>query len=284
MNRVRCISLTVIALLVETSVFLVYPGTAPAQTAIRFKEEECAGCHARQMSDKTVPGEGHGSVPCLGCHASHSPDAKKPTAQCNKCHFLLKTPRHHAELTVCSNCHTNPHRPLYISLKGADKDACLICHGVERRLLTEHKSKHTALDCSNCHDVHRKIPQCTQCHRPHSGKIVGNCNPCHNAHAPKLASYPAAMPSQECGACHKIPSDILSATTSRHKTLACVFCHQQRHRLIPACQDCHGTPHPAGIMVRFPECGRCHNTAHDLNNWPETATKQAAGEEPTKQM
>jgi hypothetical protein len=164
-----------------------------------------------------------------------------------------------------------------MSFKGASKDDCILCHGGQGWQLREYESKHSALECSTCHDVHRKFPQCTQCHIPHSGKIVGDCNLCHKAHMPKLVAFPEAMPSKDCGSCHKTAADLLSATASKHKSLTCTSCHQQRHRMIPACEDCHGTPHPQDIMVKFPNCGWCHSIAHDLN-WTATETLEAREE------
>jgi hypothetical protein len=97
--------------------------------------------------------------------------------------------------------------------------------------------------------------------------MTGGCKQCHKAHTPKLVSYAADVPSQNCAACHAKAFDLLSATTTKHKTLKCAFCHKDKHRTIPACQDCHGSRHPAGFRVKFPQCGRCHKIAHDLNNW-----------------
>lgn len=254
----------------------VYSGAALAQTKSQYKKEECVQCHADRVNDIAKAGGKHRNVPCVGCHAGHPPEVEKPIAQCSKCH--LKTRKAHFELTGCLNCHTNPHTPLQITFKG--KDACLNCHALQVEQLRDNKSKHTALDCSSCHDVHRKVPQCTQCHTPHSGKISGGCKQCHNAHMPRLVTYAADIPSKDCGACHKKAADLFSANTSKHKPLECTLCHQGRHRMIPACQDCHGSPHPAGIMAKFPKCGKCHNIAHDLNNW--TAEIKAAPEEAAK--
>ena len=144
------------------------------------------------------------------------------------------------------------------------------------------KIKDTALDCSACHDVHRKVPQCTKCHTPHSGKITGGCKQCHNAHMPKV-TYAADIPSKDCGTCHQKVADLFSAATSKHKPLECVFCHKGKHRMIPNCQDCHGSPHPAGIMAKFPKCGKCHNSAHDINNWTATEKKEVKESAPKKQ-
>jgi hypothetical protein len=261
---------------------LVCSSATPAQTAYSDKKEECRQCHARQVNDLQVAGGAHTMVTCSGCHDGHPPAVKKPIAPCSKCHSHRSN--NHFTLDIpCLDCHTNPHRPLNISLKVAGNDACDFCHLGPNVILKKYESKHTALNCSNCHDVHRKIPQCTQCHKPHNGRIVGNCKTCHvHAHIPKPEAFAAVAPSTDCGSCHKIVADLLSATTSKHKTLTCVDCHQLRHRFKPACQDCHGISHPEGILAKFPECVMCHNSPHDLNNWPETETKIAAGEGPKK--
>ena len=257
----------------------VYSGASPAQTRVVLSGKDCLKCHVKRVNDIAVAGGGHKSFPCSGCHDGHPPDVKKPFAPCSACHLKQKNP--HFETEGCLNCHTNPHRPMNISLKGAAKDTCIPCHWPESVMLGKSESKHTALDCSECHDIHGKIPQCSQCHKPHQGKIVGDCKPCHmHAHRPKVDIFPAAAPSLDCGLCHKIVADLLKATKSKHKNLACSGCHKQMHRMIPACQDCHGSPHPDSIMVKFPQCDMCHYGPHDLNNWPETATKVAAGEAP----
>jgi len=90
---------------------------------------------------------------------------------------------------------------------------------------------------------------------------------------PKLVTYAADIPSQDCGACHQKVIHQFNTATAKHKPLACAFCHKGKHRMIPACQDCHGSPHPASIMAKFPKCGRCHSNAHDLNNWASTESK-----------
>jgi hypothetical protein len=126
------------------------------------------------------------------------------------------------------------------------------------------------------------VPQCTKCHKPHSTETAAaDCKKCHKAHMPGLVTYAADLPSEGCNACHKKALDLLSAGGTKHKPLTCAFCHQEKHKMIPGCQDCHASPHPAGIMERFPKCGDCHKIAHDLNNWPVTQPK-AEGREITK--
>jgi hypothetical protein len=263
------------------SVLLSDAGTAPAQTKAVLSGQDCVKCHVQRASDIAAAGGGHKSIPCTGCHVGHPPDVKKPYAPCSACHSKRKSP--HFEEEGCLNCHTNPHRPMNISLKGASKNTCEPCHWPEYVMLRSNASKHWTLDCSQCHAVHGEMPQCSQCHKPHQGKIVGNCKPCHqHAHRPKVEILPETAPSLDCGMCHKIVADLLSATKSKHRNLGCSGCHKQKHGMIPACQDCHGSPHPASILVKFPQCLMCHYSPHDLNNWPETATPTAAGEAPKK--
>jgi predicted CXXCH cytochrome family protein len=107
---------------------------------------------------------------------------------------------------------------------------------------------------------------------------VADCKKCHKAHMPKLVTYAADTPSENCYLCHKKALDLLGASETKHKPLTCAFCHQERHKMIPNCQDCHVSPHAAGIMEKFPKCGDCHNIAHDLNNWPVTQPKEATRE------
>jgi hypothetical protein len=99
---------------------------------------------------------------------------------------------------------------------------------------------------------------------------------------PKDVAYASDVPSKFCGACHKKAFDLLSASKSKHHSFDCAFCHQNKHKMIPACQDCHGSPHPAGIMAKFPKCGECHNIAHDLNHWPAAETKEPEKKLPKK--
>jgi hypothetical protein len=98
---------------------------------------------------------------------------------------------------------------------------------------------------------------------------------------PKNVVY-GEVPSKNCAACHKKAYELLTASKAKHKSLECVFCHQAKHKMIPKCQDCHGSPHPAGIMAKFTKCADCHNIAHDLNNWTQAVKEEAPKEMPKK--
>jgi hypothetical protein len=185
---------------------LLYSRMGLAGTTYRYRPEECVRCHGVEVVDLATAGGNHKALSCADCHAGHPPEVTKPNAPCGKCHSAAWND--HFRAPACLNCHRDPHKPLQISLKGAGKDACLVCHGLESWELRKFKSKHSALDCSQCHDVHRKIPSCFQCHKPHQGKIAGGCNFCHKAHMPKLDGYPEAAPSENCGMCHKVVAEL----------------------------------------------------------------------------
>lgn len=272
--------MVVLFLIVCISGLPAYSGTAIAQTkATQTKavlaNEDCLKCHDVPPTDIATAGGKHKDVGCTGCHSGHPPKVKKPIPLCSECHMG----KPHFELKGCLGCHKNPHTPLNISFTDKVTDACITCHTPQITQLRGNQSKHSAVDCSFCHNVHRKVPQCTQCHKPHSAEmVVADCKKCHKAHMPKQVTYAADTPSKDCGTCHKNALNLLASSKAKHNALACAFCHQEKHKTIPKCQDCHGSPHAAGIMKKFQKCGDCHNIAHDLNNWQVTQSKEAPKE------
>ncbi|HEY6838717.1 MAG TPA: cytochrome C [Geobacteraceae bacterium] len=244
---------------------------APAKPVLT--SADCVKCHTKPVEDIEAKGMSHKTaVSCQDCHVGHPPAVKKIIPQCSMCH----QDKPHFKLPNCLGCHRNPHTPKVITFGKNVTDPCLTCHTPQIKKLQENKSKHTALNCSFCHDVHGKIPACTQCHKSHSADIVqADCKKCHQAHMPKVVTYGKEMPNKFCGACHAKAFNLLSASKAKHSKVPCVSCHQAKHKMIPKCQDCHGIPHPAAMMSKFPKCGECHNIAHDLNNWP---SEKKAGE------
>jgi hypothetical protein len=103
--------------------------------------------------------------------------------------------------------------------------------------------------------------------------VNADCKGCHKPHMPTVVTYASDISSQNCGACHKKALDTLASSGAKHKTFTCAFCHQAKHKMIPKCADCHGVPHPAGMMAKFPQCGECHSIAHDLNRWAPAEKK-----------
>ncbi len=282
MDRVRRSSFMVVFLLVLGISFLLFstapvPAQTPAKGTPTLSNDDCIKCHSAQPAAIAADGGKHKDVGCQDCHAGHRPASKNNIPECSQCHMG----KPHFELKGCLGCHKNPHTPLKISFGSNVTEPCLTCHTQQIAQLRENKSKHSALGCSTCHSVHRKIPECLQCHKPHAADMVNaDCKGCHKPHMPKVVTYAADIPSKNCGACHKKVLETLAASTAKHKTFACAFCHQAKHKMIPKCADCHGAPHPAGMMAKFQKCGDCHNTAHDLNHWAPGAKPAEKKETP----
>jgi predicted CXXCH cytochrome family protein len=272
----RNIGIRMIMLFVSQVVLLAFAATLWAADAPpTLNSNDCIKCHADQPAQINDKGARHKTFPCQNCHVNHRPSSKNNIPVCSQCH----KDKPHFLTPGCLTCHTNPHTPLVISFAPNLTEPCLTCHTPQIKQLRENKSKHTALFCSTCHaEVHRKIPQCTQCHKPHSADVtVADCLKCHKPHMPKNVTYAADINNKLCAACHKNPYNLLTASKAKHGTFACAFCHQDKHKAMPKCQDCHGDKHPQGLMAKFPKCGECHGIAHDLNNWkPAAATAPAA--------
>lgn len=226
--------------------------------------KDCVKCHELQPAEIEAAGAAHkNDINCLDCHTGHKPASPNNIPACSQCHEGSE----HYSLNSCMNCH-NPHQPLKVVLEGELKAECLTCHTEQNAQLVANPSTHTEVSCNFCHaDTHGNIPTCLSCHEGHSAEMTQNdCAVCHEAHQPTLLEYAATTQSHLCASCHEVPYSELQATTTKHRNVSCVECHAERHKTVPLCSDCHGTPHAAGIHAKFPNCGDCHNTAHDLNN------------------
>ncbi len=272
MSHLRALLLLVPGLLLAASTaFAATP--APAASKVALDSNDCAKCHTTQPADIAAAGGKHKSeIGCTDCHTGHRPSSAKNIPECSNCH----TGKPHYKTPNCLNCHKNPHTPLNITFTGSLTEPCLTCHTPQIIQLRENKSKHTLLACTICHRAHRQIPQCTQCHKPHTAEMTAaDCKQCHKPHMPKNVTYPATISNKTCAACHVKAFTLLSASKAKHSKLACAFCHKEKHKTVPKCQDCHGTPHPSGMMAKFGKCGDCHGIAHDINNWADKAPAPA---------
>lgn len=261
-------------LLVASTVFAAEAPVKPAAAKAALGNDDCAKCHTAQPADIASAGGKHKSeIGCTDCHTGHRPSSAKNIPECGNCH----SGKAHYQTAGCLNCHKNPHTPLTITFTGSLTDPCLSCHTPQITQLRENKSKHTLLACTICHRVHRQIPQCVQCHKPHSTEMTAaDCKQCHKPHMPAVVTYAATTPNKACGACHQKALTLLTASKAKHAKLACAFCHKDKHKTVPKCQDCHGTPHPAGMMAKFSKCGECHGIAHDINNFSDSEKKDAS--------
>lgn len=225
---------------------------------------DCVKCHELQPTEIETAGAAHkDQINCLDCHAGHRPVSANNIPACAQCHEGAE----HYELNNCMSCH-NPHQPLAVVLEGELKAECLTCHKEQNAQLLANPSMHTEVSCNFCHaEKHGHIPDCTSCHEPHSADMTQkDCAVCHEAHQPMVLQYADTTQNLLCAACHDTAYSKLLATKTKHRNVGCVECHADKHKTVPRCSDCHGTPHAAGIHAKFKNCGDCHNTAHDLDN------------------
>ena len=83
---------------------------------------------------------------------------------------------------------------------------------------------------------------------------------------PLNVSYDQAVVPEYCGSCHQAVYATMAENLTKHRKVSCVSCHSEKHGMIPACEKCHGRPHPEVILGKFDACGDCHGTAHELNS------------------
>ena len=228
-----------------------------------LSDSDCIKCHAEAPRDVEERGGAHKTaVTCVECHEGHPPVNMEIIPQCSNCH----SGESHFDLEGCLGCHSNPHAPLDLKLTKNMTDPCLTCHSEQKPQLDQFQSFHSTMDCTACHNKHALIPECMSCHEGHSAEMVqADCNKCHQAHQPLMVAYAEDLDSRQCASCHDDAFDLLMASSTKHRDVSCVTCHQETHKMVPQCQDCHGVPHPDGIIAKFPKCGDCHSIAHDLN-------------------
>lgn len=252
--------------IIMAGMLMVGPQSVDAAGMAALDNTDCVKCHANAPKDVDAAGGKHKTeVTCMDCHDGHPPKVKEIIPACSKCHEGTA----HFELEGCLSCHSNPHSPLNFKFADDITGPCLTCHTEQKEKLDANVSAHTELACSFCHvETHPMVPECLNCHESHSENIVqADCNRCHEAHKPLAVAYAEDVPSIQCAACHDEAYALLQASPAKHHDVACVTCHQAKHKMVPRCEDCHGKPHPDGILAKFPSCGDCHSIAHDLNNW-----------------
>lgn len=244
-------------------------GAAVYQEEVRpLTTLECARCHYSVFSVIRDHGGRH-QLECGFCHQDfHTwrPDIpwSEVVPQCVSCHGDY----HGADFKNCLDCHADPHAPLH-SLVDMDilGRNCAACHASQSSLVKQFPSAHTEVACSECHhSQHGTIPGCLECHpEPHAPFIDNNgCLECHPVHAPLEIEYGPDVPNETCGACHEGVQKSLRQTPKKHARLFCVYCHADRHRVVPQCRDCHDQPHNEKLLQKFSGCADCHGDPHAL--------------------
>lgn len=243
------------------------PGTAVAAESgqpetLVLTNAQCVLCHPQQPETIATKGGLHKTeVGCLDCHVEHPPEGAGAIPDCSMCH----SGEPHYELKNCGSCHSDTHAPLELKLQGEISEPCLTCHQQQGDEVKKYKSAHTDVACNECHTVHRQIPDCMECHEKHTPDMEFEaCISCHPVHMPTQVAYAQDVSSGYCGGCHEQAYHELEKNTTKHHDLACAYCHRDKHKVVPPCYACHGSPHPKAILDKYPNCGQCHGIAHDL--------------------
>ncbi len=249
-------------LLLAVCLWLASPARA---LDVQLQPTDCVKCHQDEPAWINANGGKHKTeITCLDCHVEHLPWGSDTIPKCSRCHD--PGDQKHFTLENCLGCHTNPHMPIAsLKLLPDAKTQCGTCHEQELAWIEQNPSKHAEKSCVFCHWAHGKIPNCSKCHEPHlAGQTMENCLSCHrNPHKPLNILPPDNTPVAYCGACHDEIAAKLVKMEYKHGKLLCVYCHKGQHPTVPKCQDCHGTPHGAGIL-KGRACLDCHRDPHDL--------------------
>ena len=234
---------------------LVYDGAVSSRL--------CSPCHDDVISILDEKGGAHKELECADCHQKHPPDTGV-MPECEQCHSREDSP--HYAVGQCAGCH-KAHSPADTPMNRGEptKPVCLSCHPEPGKQMQSAPSAHADMDCVECHTRHPESALCTDCHEPHSQTMENaDCIRCHKPHIPKEVVYADDTPSDFCTGCHAAEGVKLERTSAKHKDLACVYCHKERHRSVFDCGVCHGEPHDFKLHAKYPKCVTCHKDAHAL--------------------
>jgi len=238
-----------------------------AVPVLSMTPQECGRCHTHFYDLIRADGGKH-RIDCKRCHVEFHLYRPGRVAyedllpKCETCHDLV----HGEDLAQCSGCHSEAHAPLSIPAASPLEQGCGACHREVDREMKTYITHHTEFYCSACHHTrHRYVPECMECHQPHSKEMThADCLTCHPAHKALEVVYPDDIPQESCIICHRNAYEVLVRSGTKHGTLTCTKCHPKKHRAILRCRECHGEPHGPGMLEKFRVCGQCHGIAHSL--------------------
>ncbi|PLX98389.1 MAG: cytochrome C [Desulfuromonas sp.] len=154
------------------------PHMATKAPAVQIMVNICGECHSEQKRQLVAAPSAHTEVSCDSCH--HTEHGSIPScAECHEPHFETQ------EFSTCTACH-DVHQPLIIAMGGdIELQTCSGCHGDIYTKWSTTASKHGQVRCNDCHDRHKQIPQCQDCHGipdNHSAKMMARFPRCLDCH------------------------------------------------------------------------------------------------------
>lgn len=177
---------SIVCLIFMQIVTFTAAATAHAETSLVL--EDCGKCHIKEYQQITSKGMAHKEmVTCIECHENHRPMSENNIPECSDCHARFP----HKYVVDCASCHERKenckachlvHQPLAQTDGKTALTHCMVCHPEVYELLKTNTTKHHELSCAFCHDEHRKIQNCSECHDlPHSEGThkLFKCLDCH---------------------------------------------------------------------------------------------------------
>lgn len=241
--------------------------------------EDCMQCHPEIATLLRTQGAMHSRVECRQCHLQihvylgAKANYEEILPKCTRCH---EHP-HGEKLVQCSRCHQEAHAPLTIPAGRSLAEGCFVCHPDLDKEMKTFTTRHTELYCTACHHTkHGYIPDCLECHQPHTGTVprpgrmtantgpLDQCLSCHPPHKAFKVAYAQTTPNAACAYCHRKAKHMLQKSNTKHSRLQCTQCHPEKHKTIKRCNECHGRPHPEAMLKNFSSCGGCHGVAHSV--------------------
>lgn len=224
--------------------------------------ELCAECHAKVTEHKNL----HGPVAvgeCSICHNPHSSDEEKlmtvkPSELCVSCHETTKNELekfefiHEPAKGDCAGCHDPHGADNWKMLKAEAPEMCYACHEDIKKIASDSKVKHGALEsggsCLDCHTPHastvkyvlKDTPKnlCLKCHSKPQGKDKDKMMPAFtDLNGKKFMHGP--IQEDDCSGCHKTHGsdnfrllgesypEIFYAPFSEENYALCFTCHQR---------------------------------------------------------
>jgi len=231
-----------------------------------LKTQACGRCHTGIYRLIRAEGGRH-KIDCARCHVRFhvfqpgKDNYEEVMPECETCHEAA----HGGDLVHCLQCHSEPHAPLNIPADRALEQGCPVCHSEADKEIKTFVTQHTEFYCSSCHHTrHGYVPECQECHQPHSEEMTqSDCLTCHPPHKALEVVYPEDIPQEACAGCHRNAYDMLAKSGTKHAAMGCARCHP-KHRAITRCRQCHPEPHSAEMLQEFRTCGHCHGVAHSL--------------------
>lgn len=272
----------------------------------RREQRSCANtyCHGASLQGGTASTPewtrvDSSQIQCGSCHGNPPPAPHPAGAGCESCHPETMTPR--GDLDVTAGTHIDG---VVQAVGGALHPA-----GYADPLLHGQDTKDQVSDCRDCHgatlDGDGAAPSCDQCHQP---GWRSNCVYCHGGHDNATGAPPVDLigatgtsvrsvgshtahvtgtdhPTYACDACHRTPTDVLSAAHVFDDSPQVAEVHfgplnPQGSYAAPGCTSlyCHGNGRAAGDTSNFAgnidSCDACHRSGSSTSEeWREMSGK-----------